>query len=217
MKRRHSVAVSFWLMVFIKFFAVVEYTCFIVDKWLFKINVALYKSSLKNAAMDTTIGPCVARPNTFSSLLLCCESSCSNDAVCIYSNWLVTCTDVLQTFFFFPNDYVWYGVDWEKPILPSSNWDILAAVWRNRASLYYCMYVCSFATNGCIITIRVNRYRTLLSILSFLRWRQSCAGVDSCTAEFSGSSSTCRCTDGWLLPASGAQCLCSKNHRSFFF
>lgn len=152
------------------------------------------------------------------SLLLCCESSCSNDAVCIYSNWLATRTDFLQKFSF-SNYRMWCSVDWEKPILPSSDWDILAAVWINRASLYDCMYmyVCSFATNGCSIRIWMNRFRMLLSILGFLRWRQSCAGVDSCTAEFSGSSSTCHCTDGWLLPASGAQCLCSKNHRSLFF
>lgn len=111
----------------------IEYNCSIVDKCQnFQINVALYTSSLQNAAMlDVTIVPCVARTNIFSSRLLCCEFSCRDDAVCIYSNWLPTGTDVLQTFCFSK-----YGVDWEKPIFPSSNWTIPAAVGITRASFY---------------------------------------------------------------------------------
>lgn len=94
-----------WLLEFV-FFFFIEYNCSIVDKCQnFQINVALYKSSLQNAAMlDITIVPCVARTNIFSSQLLCCEFSCRDDAVCIYSNRLPTGADVLQTFCF--SEYV---------------------------------------------------------------------------------------------------------------
>lgn len=158
--------------------------------------------------LDITIGPCFARTNTFSSLLLCCESSCSSDAVCIYSNWLATHTDVLWTFSFL-NYHMWGGVDWEKPTLPSSNWD------KYSITMIVCMFVALQQTTAAL-WFEWAGSRHSLSILGFLRQRQSCAGVGSCTAEFSWSSSTCRCTDGWLLPASGAQRLWSKNHRSVY-
>lgn len=87
-----------------------------------------------------------------------------------------------------------------------------SSFWINKALLYEPARVCDFTTNSCSI---VKQSRSLLSILGFLRWRQSCAGEDSCTAEFSGSSSMCRCSGGSLLPASGAQRPCSKQTPPF--
>lgn len=56
-----------------------------------------------------------------------------------------------------------------------------------------------------------------LRCLVWIRWRRSCVVVDSCTAGFSGSSSTSRCTDGSPPPASGAQLLCNTVTASIVY